>query len=234
MNPPFSNRDWNAELRGLDTMVILGAYGGARELYWQLMAIHPGLDLVFVDDVTDIREVELDGRRFPVVKDWDFSPHRERREDRSGEPFSHFMVGLGFPRDKKAFADKAISHGLRPAPSGVHPTSVVAGDCVLGRGGLVFSGCILTTRVEIGDYVFLQNTSCGYDIVIGDYVSCYTHSSISSEVRLGAGTLVGAGAVIREEVTVAPRTIIGAQAFVGKNITEPDGIYVGVPAQRIN
>jgi acetyltransferase-like isoleucine patch superfamily enzyme len=233
MTEPYVKRDWNKELRELDTIVVLGAYGGAQEVYWQLMGCHPGLDFVFVDDATDIREVTLAGRTFPVVKDWDFSPYRKGATDRAGEPFSQFVVGLGYPRGKKTFVEKALAHGLRPAPTGVHPNSVAADDCEIGRGGLIFSGCILTAKLIVGDYVLIQNMTLGYGDVIGDYSSCYTHSSVSSEVRLGEGCLVGAGAVIREIIDVAPWTTIGAQSFVGKDITEPGGTYVGVPAKRI-
>jgi maltose O-acetyltransferase len=52
------------------------------------------------------------------------------------------------------------------------------------------------------------------------------------DTTIGDGCWIGAGATVLPGVTVADGCVIGAGAVVTKN-TEPDGVYVGVPARRI-
>ena len=233
MTTPYVAKDWNAELRSLDTLVILGAYGGAKEIYWQLLHVHPAIDVVFVDDVTDITEVDMAGRVLPVVKDWDFSSLRAGRSDRGGEPYSQFIVGLGHPPDKKKMVAKALAHGLRPAPTVVHGEAMVGDDCIMGRGGMVMARCVVTTCVTLGDYVLLQNTTVGYDVKVGDYASCYPESALSSETSLGEGGLLGAGAIVRDGRHVAAWVTVGGQSFVAADVVEPGIVVAGVPARKL-
>lgn len=214
-----------------DTIVILGACGGAREVYWFLEDTYPGTDVVFVDDLTDVTEATVGDRVFPVVKDWDFS--QVRRQAGSKDAFEQFFVGLGHPPDKKVMVEKALAHGLEPAPTLVHPRALVHADCVLGRGGMVMPGSHCTTCVTLGDYVFLQNTTVGHYATIGDYVSCYPGSAVSGECKLGEGVLLGTGAVVRDEVRIAPWVVVGAQSCVVKDIEEPHITVAGVPARKL-
>jgi sugar O-acyltransferase (sialic acid O-acetyltransferase NeuD family) len=229
----YGARDWNAELRALKSIVILGAGGGAREAFWMLLHVHPDVKVVFVDDTTDRSTLDIAGRIHPVVNDWNFDG--VRKEFGSGEAgsFRQFIIGLGTPRDKKIMVEKALSHGLQPAPTPIHPTAIVGDDCVIGRGGFVMAFCVITTGVTIGDYVLIENTSVGHDAAVGSYASCYSGGAISGDSSLGEGGLLGAGAVIRDEKHVADWVTIGAQSFVHANIEEPGAIYVGVPARRI-
>jgi acetyltransferase-like isoleucine patch superfamily enzyme len=51
-------------------------------------------------------------------------------------------------------------------------------------------------------------------------------------VTIGSRVGIGAGAIILPGVTVADRCVIGANSLLAKD-TEPDGVYLGVPARRI-
>lgn len=55
---------------------------------------------------------------------------------------------------------------------------------------------------------------------------------IQKSVIVEDGVWIGANATILPGVTIAEGCIIGAGALVNKS-TEPNGLYVGVPAKRI-
>jgi maltose O-acetyltransferase len=117
---------------------------------------------------------------------------------------------------------------------------------------LIFSGTLFrTTDVAIGDGTFV-NHRCLFDgpVVLGRNVAVSTsvtfagggHELGPSGARAGAstqrpiivgdGAWIGANAVILGGVTIAPGCVIGAGAVVTRS-TEPDAVYVGVPARRI-
>ncbi|MCB7135441.1 acyltransferase [Cellulosimicrobium marinum] len=55
---------------------------------------------------------------------------------------------------------------------------------------------------------------------------------VTAPVTIGDGCWVGSGVTILPGVTVAPGCVLGAGAVVTAD-TEPDGLYVGVPARRV-
>lgn len=54
----------------------------------------------------------------------------------------------------------------------------------------------------------------------------------AEDVVVGDGCWIGARAVILPGVTIAPGCVIGAGAVVVRD-TKPNGVYAGVPAQRL-
>src|SRR5262245_36330235 len=132
------------------TLVILGAGGSARATWWFARDTWHGIQIAFVDDVTDLTEVRLADAIVPVVKDWDFGKLRARA---GADAFRDFIVGVAEPPTKRALVKKALASGLEPAPTLVHPRSIVRGDCRLGRGGQIVAHSLLTTNATLGDYV---------------------------------------------------------------------------------
>jgi UDP-perosamine 4-acetyltransferase len=78
------------------------------------------------------------------------------------------------------------------------PRSTVLHDTALGQGCFVGSGAVIGGAVDVGERAFF-----GLGSVVSTTVS-----------RIGAGTMVGAGAVVIRD-------------------TEPGGVYVGCPARRV-
>ena len=213
-------------------IAILGAGGFAREAYWHIRGTDPEARLVFVDDVTETRLLDMGGLPVPVVKDWRFQgiPLDGERID-----VGQYTVGAGDPKVKRLLVAKAIEAGLEAAATFIHPRAILQGsDCTVGRGGVITPGCVVTTNVRIGDHVILNlNTTIGHDTIIGDYVTINPGSSISGNVTLGDGVSLGTGTVVRDGVHIANGVITGAQACVVKDIEEPGIVIAGVPAKRL-
>lgn len=205
----------------MEKIVILGAGGLAREVYWHMQGSQY-TDFIFVDDITDITEMRLKDSIYPVVKNWDFTLFDVKK----------FIVGIGSPKAKKIMVEKAILSGLTPAETYIHPKSLVQ-DARLGVGGIVAPNCIVTTNVSIGNYVVL-NLSCtvGHDAFLDDWVTVNPGAHISGNVRVGKGVTLGTGTAIREEILIAEGAVTGAQTAVVSNL-QASGIYVGVPAKLL-
>ncbi len=209
----------------LDSLIILGAGGFAREIVWHARDAYPGVTIALVDDLSGITEVAVGGQVLPVVGDWDFSRFPD-------SCFARFVVGVGDPQSKRVMVRKALDCGLRPADTIVHPKAVVQ-DVDLGVGGVIAPGCVLTANIHVGNYVLLGiNVSIGHDAQVGDYVTCNPGAIVSGNTQLGPGSYVGAGAFLREKTRIAPGVTVGAQACVTKDITEAGITVAGVPARH--
>jgi maltose O-acetyltransferase len=125
--------------------------------------------------------------------------------------------------------------GIDLAGTSVRPGCWFFSDKItFGDGGMMNHGCVIENRehVTIGDRVFI-----GPGVLIGTS----THETGPPEMRAGDyvgrpvviedGCWIGARAVILPGVTIARGCIVGAGAVVTRS-TQPDGLYVGVPAQR--
>ncbi len=202
-------------------VAILGAGGFAREVFWHLQGSEYK-NFIFVDEFASESTLAMRGESVPVIRDWDFSQYKDFR----------FIVGVGSPRVKRMLVEKALSAGLLPAPTFVHPRALVQ-EAKLGVGGMVTPGCVVTCNVRIGDYVVLNlNTTVGHDSVLGDYVQANPGCHISGNVALESDVELGTGTVIVQGLRVGKGVVTGAQATVVKDMLEA-GTYVGVPAKRI-
>ena len=144
------------------------------------------------------------------------------------------VLAIGNPVIKKKVLD-GISNPVIDFPTLIHP-SVMIGDkkrVSLGQGCIICAGTIITTNIEIGNFVIL-NLSCtvGHDTVIGDYTALMPSVNISGEVEVGESVYVGTGAKIINQLRIGERTIVGAGAVVAKSLPA-NCTVVGVPAKVI-
>ena len=103
----------------------------------------------------------------------------------------------------------------------------------ISDGAIICAGSVITTDVTIGRFVHV-NLDCtiGHDTVIDDYCTLSPGAHVSGNVHFHSGVYAGTGATFIEHVDVASGSIIGAGAVVRESIREA-GTYVGVPARRV-
>lgn len=143
-------------------------------------------------------------------------------------------VAIGTPGIKKKIIGN-IHNPLVSFPTLIHPT-VLIGDTnyvKIGQGCIVCAENILTTNIEIRDFVIL-NLACtvGHDTVINDFAAFMPSCNISGEVIIGEGVYVGTGVKIINQLEIGENTIIGAGAVVAKSLPA-NCTAVGVPAKVI-
>lgn len=153
---------------------------------------------------------------------------------------------------KRAFLNTVVAHYL--LPKRLRNKAMRRLGIPVGAGTNIFSGLLLRSpRVSIGANVFI-NHHCQIigggalivedDVGIGPGVTFITESHevgqswrrmgrpISIEIRVGRGSWIGANATILPGCNIAPGCVVGTNATVTR-ATEPDGLYVGIPARRV-
>ena len=144
------------------------------------------------------------------------------------------VLGVGYPDLRHEIIKRLAIHPNLQFPNLIHPGVEIDPEMVrMGRGNAITKGVVMTCDITIGDFnLFNWVTTVGHDAIIGNYNVINPGCSVSGRVTLGDECLIGTGARILENLEIASRVVVGAGAVVTKSISEP-GVYVGVPAQKI-
>jgi sugar O-acyltransferase (sialic acid O-acetyltransferase NeuD family) len=146
--------------------------------------------------------------------------------------FTHdaVIVALGDNADRsRVFAllrDKAEAFAIAR-----HPAALIAKSAVVGPGTMICAGVIVNPMTNIGADVIL-NTGCTIDHhnEIGDHVHVAPGVHLGGEVSVGEGALVGIGATVMPGRRIGAWSVVGAGAVVVQDV--PDhAVVVGVPAR---
>jgi serine acetyltransferase len=216
------------------SIVILGSCGGSRDVWWAIRDTYPETKVIFLDDSgKDAAEpfLKIGDEQVPVLRDWDFSQVRQTMCKGQSDAFTHFLCGMGEPVVKRLMVEKALEHGLKPAPSIAARQAFVQPDCDLGYGGAVHPSSFLASRVHLGDYVTLTGARCGHDCSFGDF-STGICPDVGGHACVESGVFLGLGSIVGHRVRIAPWVRVGVQSAVIKDITEPGIIVIGVPAKK--
>jgi UDP-3-O-[3-hydroxymyristoyl] glucosamine N-acyltransferase len=83
-------------------------------------------------------------------------------------------------------------------PSGIHPTSIVSRDAIIGKG------------VSFGAHVVIDDC-----VRIGNNVTIYPNTFIGKGSSIGDDSLIYANVTIREDVTIGKRVIVHSSSVIG-------------------
>ena len=131
---------------------------------------------------------------------------------------------------------------------------IEVGESSVLLGGQTFAPSFFSGKLTIGENCFI-NKHCWFDpgnseIRIDDHavlasgvaLQCATHEVgdrrrragdfVCRPISIGRGCWLGYGVTVLPGVTVSPGCIVGARAVVTRD-TDPDGVYVGMPARRV-
>jgi UDP-3-O-[3-hydroxymyristoyl] glucosamine N-acyltransferase len=215
-----------------ESVVILGAAGGGRLVYWCLQSTHPGTRVVFVDDGMEEDSLVIAGEEFAILHEWRFEGIQKAGTDE----FRHFVVSPTYPPVKKALVTKALAAGLLPAPTVIHPAAYIHGRATvkIGRGGLILPNATVMNDTVMGDYVHVTpGAILGHDCVADDFVALNPGSIALGYNHLKTGVALGGGVIVREHVTIAAWVRTGIQACVAKDVLEEGITVAGVPARPL-
>lgn len=213
-------------------VVILGGSAGMVVVYHHLRRSCPDIKVAVLDENSEVDLLEVCGDTLPVVRDWNFDSARAHFQ-LGPDAFKTFLLLFTYPKVKKVLAEKALAHGLTPAPTYIHPETEIIGDIKVGRGGFIGKGVDIASDAVIGDYVSAGNAVIGHHVAVGDYCTVGTNTALLGFCSLGEGVQVSPGAIVRTGVTVAPWVTIGILAAVVADIPNPGVTVGGVPAKEL-
>jgi len=123
----------------------------------------------------------------------------------------------------------------------VAPNATVLGDVTLGPLSSVWYGCVLRgdiNRIEIGEGSNIQDLSTvhladEYGVKIGCYCTV-GHGAIVHACEIGDECLIGMGAIVLDGARIGARSIVGAGALVTQRFAAPPGsMILGSPAKVV-
>lgn len=214
----------------MESIAIFGCGGFGREVLTMIKAINASssdnLKYNFIgwyDDGHPIGEV-ING--FPVLGGI-------AELNLMDKPLS-LVLSIGTPSIKNKILSR-ITNPHISYPTIIHPKASI-GDAEyvsIGKGCIICEGVIITTNVEIKDFVIL-NLCCtvGHDTVIDENCAFMPSVNISGEVHIGNDVYVGTGAKIINQLEIGENTIVGAGAVVAKSLPA-NCTAVGIPAKPI-
>ncbi len=120
--------------------------------------------------------------------------------------------------------------------------ATVIGEVVMGKACSIWFNAVVrgdVNKITIGDYTNIQDGAvihCTYkkaDTVIGNNVSI-GHNAIVHGCHIDDNVLVGMGAIVMDKAKLGAFSIVAAGAVVLENtIVEPGCIYAGIPAKKV-
>lgn len=121
----------------------------------------------------------------------------------------------------------------------VAANATVIGKVKVGAGASIWYNAVLrgdVERIEIGASTNIQDGAIlhgdpGQPTILEDFVTV-GHRAVVHSAYIERGCLVGIGAVVMDGVRVGTGSIIGAGAVVTKDVP-PLSLVVGVPAKRL-
>ena len=115
----------------------------------------------------------------------------------------------------------------------IHPSAVIALDALIGPGSMVAAGAVVCPGTEIGRCGILNTAATvDHDCTIADGAHIGPGAHIAGHVQVGRCAWIGIGVTIIDRKRIGARSIVGAGAVVIEDV--PDRVLVaGVPAKII-
>ncbi len=206
--------------------VILFGNGKFASLAWYCLTHDGAHDVAaFTVDAPYLTDPTLHGR--PVV---DFA----RVEERFPATRYHMLVHVGGSGMNALRAERCASARAKgyQLPRYVSSRALTWPDLRLGWNCFIYDGATVEPFVTIGDDVIVRSGAhLSHHVSIGDHAFIAARACVGGGATVGNGCFVGLNATIRDGVNVAEGCLVAAGAVVTAD-TEPDGLYVGVPARR--
>lgn len=120
----------------------------------------------------------------------------------------YYAIGIANPPVKKKIAGMLEERGAEFA-SIIHPSTRIYTEFPLGKGLITYPNTKISTGCKIGDFVNIQSTIIGHDVLIEDYVT------VSSSCGVTGGVILREGCFLADHSAVAVGLEIGKNAYVG-------------------
>lgn len=210
----------------MDDIVIYGSGGFAREVAHLIEDINKVNNkwnvLGFLDDNIDNHGMKINGLLVLGGKEW-----------LSDKSRISIVLGIGSPKVKKGIIRKLEKYTNVLYPNLIHPTVTFSRFNNIGSGNVICEGNILTTNIKLFDFVTINlNCTIGHDAELGSYCTVLPNGSISGNVVFEECVDFGTNSTIIQGLRVGEGTVVGAGAVVVKDLP-PKCTAVGMPAKPI-
>ena len=204
-----------------EKLLIIGASGHGKVVADIALKMNKWKSIAFLDDDETVKSsmgIEVVGKSldaFKHIQDCDI------------------FVGIGSNVTREKIQKKLETEGAS-IPTLIHPAAVIGEQVELGVGTVIMAGVVINCCTDIGKGCIINTGSTiDHDNLIKDYVHISPGVHLAGTVKVGRGSWLGIGSVMSNNVSITGECLVGAGAVVIRDITEA-GVYVGVPARRVN
>lgn len=203
-------------------IIIVGAGGCGREVANWIEDINKESETWNIVGFIDDNRSALEGvaSRYEVI---DYISGHEPREN------TYYAMGIANPPVKKKVAEMLESKGGEFV-SIIHPTTRIYSEFPLGKGLITYPNAKISTGCRIGDFVNLQSTIIGHDVLIEDYVTVSSSCGVTGGVKLREGSFLADHAAIALGVEVGKNAYVGIGSIVIRDVKEKTRVF-GNPAR---
>lgn len=157
---------------------------------------------------------------------------REQLSRLRSDGVEHAIIAVGNCEQRLRLAQIAEADGFSLAVA-IHPGAIVAADVSIGPGTVVAAGAVINPGTRIAKNAIV-NTLAGVDhecqIDEGAHIGPGVH--LGGNVHIGRATQVAIGATVINQIRIGAGSLIGAGAVVVRDI--PDAVVAhGVPARIV-
>lgn len=145
-----------------------------------------------------------------------------------------YIVGIGNNNRREKVYNDLNNLNIGYNISIVSISSHIGINTKLGKGNFIARNVHIGPQVQIGNNSIINTGSIiEHDVRIGNSTHIAPNVTICGYAKVGNNVFCGAGSTIINKIKICDNVIIGAGAVVKNNILE-QGVYVGVPAKKIN
>lgn len=143
-------------------------------------------------------------------------------------------LGIAFVAIGDNLSRKILANRIRATyGKAVHLQAIFSDNSDIAAGTAVMAAAVVNADTSVGQHCIINTAaSVDHDCFIEDYVHIAPHATLCGGVKVGEGTLIGAGAAILPNIAVGNWVTVGAGAVVISDV--PDyAVVVGNPARII-
>jgi sugar O-acyltransferase (sialic acid O-acetyltransferase NeuD family) len=143
-----------------------------------------------------------------------------------------FIVGVGDNQARRDLVARLNPLGCRFGRA-VHPSAQIARDVQLAPGVMVMANAVINPGSSIGSHTIVNTGAMvDHDCLIGDFAHISPAAALAGNVVVEEGAHIGMGGLILPGVRVGAYSVIGAGAVVVDDIPERV-VAMGVPAKPV-
>jgi sugar O-acyltransferase (sialic acid O-acetyltransferase NeuD family) len=223
---PEERRQLTMTPSDLTKMVFWGATGQARVLRECMQ--HNGVPLVALFD--NDAHVESPFGDVPLYRGRAGFEAWYRSESNAASVGFLIAIGGDRGRDRVELHETLEAKGLRPLIAR-HPSAFIADSAFLGAGTQVLAHACVCADVRLGRSVIVNTAaSVDHESVLGDGVHLCPGARLAGSVIVEDFAMIGTGAVIGPRVRIGVGSVVGAGAVVLRDVHARQ-VVVGNPAR---
>lgn len=212
-------------MSALQKLIIIGAGGFGREMYaWAEQSLQFGREWTIKGFLDDNLEA-LVNRPSPgriLSRICDYEPQAE----------DVFICAMGQPAVKRRCSELMASRGGQFTRL-IHRSAVLGHEVVLSEGVVLCPYTIVSANNRLGRGVAINlHSSVDHDATVGDWCQINCHCDLTGGAVLEEEVFLGSHASVLPGVRVGARTVVGAGAIVNRDLP-PDVTAVGMPARAL-